>query len=63
MKRIASILIGLSILFGSTLGFGKAPAQQDQPKAEKKGDKKGAKKGDKAKQQSGKRKTEQPKAQ
>lgn len=62
VKKFVSVFLGLSLVLGCAPAFGMAPAQTDQPKAEK-SKKKGGKQGDKAKQQSGRKKTEQPKAQ
>lgn len=77
MKRIGSILLGLSLALGTTAVFGLPPAQTDQPKAEKKkidksknatsdknekGDNQGKGKG-KGDSKNQKRKAEEPKAQ
>ena len=63
MKRIASVLLGASLLLGGIAVLGHAEEKQDPPKQEKKGDKRNEKKGDKAQHKGGKRKAEQPKAQ
>ncbi len=56
MKKIVSLMIGLGLIVGTSAVFAQAPAQQDQPKAEKTKKKKAGKK-------SSKKKAEQPKAQ
>ncbi len=69
MKRIASIMLGLGLTFGTAAVFAQAPAQTDQPKTEKAAKPKAKSKADektekgKGKTKSGKKKAEEPKQQ